>query len=242
MGKSVVNQSEESKAIKRINERINALSKLQESDNPFISPYSRAIHEIGIDFRKEPGTNRYVIRNTAENRRKVQQLEKRLTELKAKTVGDIRLQAKKELREEAQIIAKKSAEQARAQAKAAGKNKQQIKQAGERARKAAIKKHTNTTNVNKRIQEKLEDIEIQDKLDVIYQYMGETGTQLGAELSRQTRGISRGEQDHAAVYDIIGRINDTYRKIQSGELQQADEQRAEDNAAFKRHYKRGSKK
>lgn len=237
MGKMINNQSEEAKAIKRVNERIAALNRLQSTDNPFIAPYSRAIHELGLEFTKEPGTNRYKIANTAENRKKAAALESRLKALKAKTTGDIRKQSKKELKTEAEAIGKKRAEQAEAKALEAGKTKKQAKREAERARKAAVKEHTSAERVNQRIEEKVLDIEIQDKLDLIYQYMGEAGKEMGQRLSELAKGKSKSEQDKAEIYDLFGRISDAYRQIQRGEIEQADEQRNSDLNAFYRHFK-----
>lgn len=237
MGKMINNQSEEAKAIKRVNERIAELNRLQSTDNPFISPYSRAIHELGLEFKKEPGTNRYKIANTAENRKKAAALEKRLKALNAKTVGDIRKQAKKELKAEAEAIGKKRAEQAEAKALKAGKTKKQAKREAERARKAIMKEHNSANAVKQRIEEKLLDIEIQDKLDLIYQYMGEDGKEMGRQLSELAKGKTKNEQDKAEIYDLFGRISDAYRQIQRGEMEQADAQRNSDLNVFYRNFK-----
>ena len=84
---------------------------------------------------------------------------------------------------------------------------------------------------------KVLDIEIQDKLDLIYQYMGEAGKEMGQRLSELARGKSKSEQDKAEIYDLFGRISDAYRQIQRGEIEQADEQRNSDLNAFYRHFK-----
>ena len=46
------NQSEESKAIKRLNERLKEIDKLTApgQDNPLITRYSRELRESGIEF------------------------------------------------------------------------------------------------------------------------------------------------------------------------------------------------
>ena len=77
----IFNQSEESKAIKRLNERLKEIDKLTEpgQDNPLITRYSRALRESGIEFTKDEGTNRYRIRNTKENREKIGALEAKLS-------------------------------------------------------------------------------------------------------------------------------------------------------------------
>ena len=97
------NQSAESKAIKRINERLKEIDKLTApgQDNPLITRYSRALRESGIEFTKDEGTNRYRIRNTEENREKIGALEAKLSNKKRfMTAGEyknhVRTQLKKE--------------------------------------------------------------------------------------------------------------------------------------------------
>ena len=92
------NQSEQSKAIKRINERMKQLGKMQSAENPYLSPYSRAIRETGVEFTKRNG--QYVIRNTQENQKRVEQLEKKLSKYHAKTASEIKRETKKELKKE----------------------------------------------------------------------------------------------------------------------------------------------
>ena len=97
------NQSEASKAIKRLNERLKEIDKLTDpgQDNPLITRYSRELRESGIEFTKDKGTNRYRIRNTKANREKIGALEARLSDKKRfKTAGEyknhVRAQLKKE--------------------------------------------------------------------------------------------------------------------------------------------------
>ena len=99
----IFNQSEESKAIKRLNERLKEIDKLTApgEDNPLITRYSRELRESGIEFTKDKGTNRYRIRNTKENREKIGALEAKLSDKKRfATAGEykkhIRAQLKKE--------------------------------------------------------------------------------------------------------------------------------------------------
>ena len=207
MKKTVTNQTDASKAIKRINERIADLVRLQSQDNPYISAYSRAIRETGVEFTQDKGTGRYRIRNTVENRKKAEQLEKRLKQLKAETVGGLKEKAKAELKKEAEALTK-------------GKTTKE--------KKKFVKQYTSRAKIQERVQEKLHDIEIQEKLDVIYQVMGERGKALGEELSQLTAGKSRAEQDTAQVYDVFGRITKAYRAIQRGEIEEADTQRRTD--------------
>ena len=97
------NQSKESKAIKRLNERLNEINKLTEpgQDNPLITRYSRALRESGIEFTKDEGTNRYRIRNTKENREKIGALEARLSNKKRfMTAGEYKKHVRAQLKKE----------------------------------------------------------------------------------------------------------------------------------------------
>lgn len=211
----IANQSEESKAIKRVNQRIAELTRLQSQENPYISAYSRAIHELGLDYKKD-SNGRYKIRNTQENRKKAAALEKRLNQLKAKTATDIRNAAKAELKKESAEMFKELPRQQAAKAR---------------------KEYTSKERVNERIREKLEDIDLSEKLQVIYQAT-EDGEQLGRELSRLTKGKSYSERDSGSIYNVAGRINQQYRDIQRGNLKLAERQRKLDNRAFYRNFKR----
>ena len=99
----ISNQSEASKAIKRLNERLNEINKLTEpgQDNPLITRYSRALRESGIEFTKDEGTNRYRIRNTKENREKIGALESKLSDKKRfQTAGEYKKQVRAQLKKE----------------------------------------------------------------------------------------------------------------------------------------------
>ena len=96
----IFNQSEESKAIKRLNERLKEIDKLTApgQDNPLITRYSRALRESGIKFTKDKGTNRYRIRNTKENREKIGALEAELSNKKRfKTAGEYKKHVRTQL-------------------------------------------------------------------------------------------------------------------------------------------------
>lgn len=238
MGKQINNQSDASKAIKRINERIADITRLKSEDNPYISAYSRAIRELGIDFTKGDD-NRYRIKNTAENQRKAEQLEKLLDKYHAKTVGGIKKQARRELEKEAKAIAVKKAEEARAKALESGKTTRQAYKAGEQARKAFIKEHTSRESVQQRISENLEDITIHDMLQVVYAAFGDTGRELGEELRGLTRGVGWGEQDEGAIYDTQGRIREAYRQYQRGQIKIDKAQTAKDYKGLYRNFRGG---
>lgn len=97
------NQSEESKAIKRLNERLKEIDKLTEpgQDNPLITRYSRELRESGIEFTKDKGTNRYRIRNTKENRKKIGALEAKLSNKKRfETAGEYKKHVRAQLKKE----------------------------------------------------------------------------------------------------------------------------------------------
>ena len=99
----IFNQSEESKAIKRLNERLKEIDKLTEpgQDNPLITRYSRALRESGIEFTKDEGTNRYRIRNTKENREKIGALEAKLSDKKRfMTAGEYKKHVRSQLKKE----------------------------------------------------------------------------------------------------------------------------------------------
>lgn len=112
------NQSEESKAIKRLNERLKEIDKLTEpgQDNPLITRYSRELRESGIEFTKDKGTNRYRIRNTKENREKIGALEAKLSNKERfKTAGEYKKRVREQLKKEgkkptAQAVKKRIAE------------------------------------------------------------------------------------------------------------------------------------
>ena len=239
MPRQINNQSDASKTIKRVNERIADITRLKSEDNPYISAYSRAIHELGLEFTKEESTNRYKIKNTAENRKKAQQLETLLEKYHAKTVGGITKQAKKELSKEAQAIGEKRAEEARAEALKAGKTTRQAYKAGQQAKKSFIKEHTSKEKVQQRVQENLEDVTIHDMLQVVYATMGDAGHELGAELQSLTKGIGWGDQDEGAIYDTQGRIREAYRQYQRGELQTATAQARKDTQGIYRNFRGG---
>ena len=244
MGKQIANQSDASKAIKRINERMAELNRLEQDNNRYIAAYSRAIRESGVEFTKQtdpdkPDYNRYKIKNTEENRKKAEKLEKLLVKYKAKTVGDIRTQAKKELTREAKAVGEKRRSEAIEKALKAGKTSKEAHKAGEKARKEYIKEHTKKKAIDQRIKENLEDATIRDMLDVIYQVMGDDGRKMGNNLRKYTRGISWDDQNEGDIYDEHGRIREAYRAIQRGELIAKDQQRKSDNKAFYRNFKRG---
>ena len=99
----IFNQSEESKAIKRLNERLKEIDKLTApgQDNPLIARYSRALRDSGIEFTKDEGTNRYRIRNTKENREKIGALESKLSNKERfQTAGEYKKQVRAQLKKE----------------------------------------------------------------------------------------------------------------------------------------------
>lgn len=94
-------QTEESKAIKRINENMKSLyNYIPGTDNNYISAYKRAFKAAGIETTKKRinGEEVLTIRNTKENREKVDALRRALSDENAKTMTDIRKEARQELR------------------------------------------------------------------------------------------------------------------------------------------------
>lgn len=94
-------QSEESKAIKRINENMRSLyNYIPGTDNNYLSAYKRAFRDAGIETTKKRinGEEVLTIRNTKENREKVDALRRALSDEGAKTMSDIRKEARSELK------------------------------------------------------------------------------------------------------------------------------------------------
>lgn len=94
-------QSEESKAIKRINENMRSLyNYIPGTDNNYIAAYKRAFRDAGIETTKKKinGEEVLTIRNTKENREKVDALRRALSDEGAKTMADIRKEARSELK------------------------------------------------------------------------------------------------------------------------------------------------
>lgn len=188
------NQSEESKYIKRINEHLSQISKLtkQGEYNPYITAWSRAVRESGLAFVKDKkNPNRYKIRNTAENRAAVSQLETAIKKHKPKTKGEIREEAKRELEREEQKKPEKE------------------------------RKKPSARQITERVKAKIKAADLRSKLDYIYQLLGtsEIGDVL-SELSHGKKASERGSE----IFDEIGRINETYQRLLSGELTEEEEQ------------------
>lgn len=99
----IFNQSEESKAIKRLNERLKEIDRLTApgEENPLITRYSRELRESGIEFTKDKGTNRYRIKNSKANREKIGALEAKLSNNKRfLTAGEYKKRVRKQLKSE----------------------------------------------------------------------------------------------------------------------------------------------
>lgn len=220
----ISNQSESSKAIKRINEQIAAINRtVGTKNNAYISAYSRAIREAGLEFSKDKGTSRYRIRNTAENRQKIAQAESLLKKYHAQTVGELRARAKAELEAEA---AKEFTSMSAP--------KKETKKQRQRREKKYIKQKTSKAAIQKRIELEAESREIQNKLEVIYAATG--SHELGQQLSDLTRGISPGQRNKGAVFDVFGNINEEFRRIQKGMLTEQEQRQAEDLAQIRNDF------
>lgn len=99
----IFNQSEESKAIKRLNERLKEIDRLTApgEENPLITRYSRELRESGVEFTKDKGTNRYRIKNSKANREKIGALEAKLSDKKRfATAGEYKKKIRQQLKKE----------------------------------------------------------------------------------------------------------------------------------------------
>ena len=194
----IFNQSPESKYIKRINERLADVNRLLTKEaqgvenNPLIAKWSRAIRESGLEFSKENG--RYKIRNTKENREKVKDLETALKKYKPQTAGEYRADIKKELEEEAKKTAKRFYKDDTKE------NKQK--------RKKLVKHLTSKEEIQERVKAHLQEYEIQNMLDYIYQYEG--NKDFGRVLGDISFGKSAGERDTRRIFNEFGRIRQHY--------------------------------
>lgn len=209
------NQSEESKQIKRLNEQLKQVSKLTDKDesNPILTPWSRAIRESGLEYSKEG--NRYKIRNTKANREKLGQISEKLKEYRAQTVSDFNKEVKKELKAEAE---KKSKEEIKPDEKSTPK---QI----EKKRKKYIRQYTSPKRIKARREQVLQTIEISEKLQVIYKQSPTLGNWFARRLRKITKGKAKSTWDMPALYDEFGRISEQARRLQRGDLTEAEEER-----------------
>lgn len=212
---AVKQQSEESKFIKRINEQLADVSKITgfELDNPLISKWSRAIRESGLEFTKDSGTNRYRLKNNAENRAKAADLQKSLAKYNPTTAGEYRAKVKNELVTEAEKLTK-------------GMKKSEAKK--------FTREYASKSAVQKRIEIHSMDGKIQSMLELIYNQTG--SHELGDKLSQLTQGKTYGERDSAAVYNVFGQISDEFRRVQQGLLTDEEEQRLIDREQMLNDY------
>lgn len=194
----IFNQSPESKYIKRINEQLAEVNRLLTKEapgvenNPLIAKWSRAIRESGLEFSKENG--RYKIRNTKENREKVKDLETALKKYKPQTAGEYRADIKKELENEAKKTAKRFYKS----------NTKKDKQKRKKLEKHLVSKE----KIQERVKAHLQEYEIQNMLDYIYQYEG--NKDFGRVLGDISFGKSAGERDTRRIFNEFGRIRQHY--------------------------------
>lgn len=216
----IVNQSPESKYIKRINEQLAEVNRLLEKEaqgvdsNPLIARWSRAIRESGLDFSKENG--RYKIRNTKENRAKVTALENAIKNYKPQTAGEFRANIKKELKEEAKKTAKRFYK---------GDTKKE-----QRKRKKLEKHLTSPEKIRERVRAHLQEYEIQNMLDYIYQYEG--NKDFGRVLGELSVGKTAGERDMRRIFNEFGRIRKHYINLMYGNVKDEQEEAKSDLRAF----------
>lgn len=214
------NQSPESKYIKRINEQLADVNRLLTKeapgieDNPLIAKWSRAIRESGLEFSKEGG--RYKIRNTAENRKKVSELEKALKKYKPQTAGEYRANIKKELEEEAKKTAKRF-------------YKGDTKEA-EKKRKKLEKHLVSKEKIQERIKAHLQEYEIQNMLNYIYQYEG--NKDFGRVLGNISADKSPNDRDTRRVFNEFGRIRQHYIDLMYNKVKSEQEEAKSDLQAI----------
>lgn len=209
----IFKQSPESKYIKRINEQLAEVNRLLTKEapgvenNPLIAKWSRAIRESGLEFSKENG--RYKIRNTKENREKVKDLETALKKYKPQTAGEYRADIKKELENEAKKTAKRFYKS----------NTKKDKQKRKKLENHLVSKE----KIQARVKAHLQEYEIQNMLDYIYQYEG--NKEFGQTLSDITKGKS-GERDPRKVFNEFGRIRQHYLDLMYNNVKNEHEEEA----------------
>lgn len=185
-------QSEESKYIKRINEQLAEVSKLTVKglENPLVLAWSKAIRESGLEFSKK-GT-RYKIRNTKENQKKVEKIQRSIAKYHPQTAGEYKKKIKKELKKEAEKTVKRFFPE------------------NDKKQRAYIKRKTSGKEILKRIREHFEATEIESRLQ--YQYQATDSTEIGDKLSAITLGKSRDDLDTRKLFNEFGRITREYRR------------------------------
>lgn len=206
------NQSPESKYIKRINEQLAEVNRLSAKEapgvenNPLIAKWSRAIRESGLEFSKENG--RYKIRNTKENREKIKELETALKKYKPQTAGEYRADIKKELEKEAKKTANRFYKG----------NTKKDKQKRKKLEKHLVSKE----KIQARIKAHLQEYEIQNMLDYIYQYEG------NKDFGRVLSDISSGKRDTRRIFNEFGRIRQHYIDLMYNNVKSEQEEAQRD--------------
>ena len=216
----IFNQSAESKYLKRINEQLADINRLTAKEaqgvenNPLIAKWSRAISESGLEYSKVDG--RYKIRNTKENREKVNALENALKKYKAQTAGEFRAEIKKELEAEAEKIS--------------GRFYKGDTKEAKRKRKKLEKHLVDKSKIQERVKIRLQEYEIQNMLDYIYQYEG--NNDFGQVLSDLTSGKKHGERDSRKIFNEFGRIRKHYIDLMYSNIKSTQEETKNDLADF----------
>ena len=212
----IFNQSPESKYIKRINEQLADVNRLlakeapENENNPLMAKWSRAIRESGLEFSKENG--RYKIRNTKENREKIKELETALKKYKPQTAGEYRADIKKELEKEAKKIANRFYK---------GNTKK------DKQKRKKLEKHlASKEKIQARVKAHLQEYEIQNMLDYIYQYEG--NKDFGRVLSDISSGKSMGERDTRRIFNEFGRIRQHYIDLMYNNVKSEQEEAKRD--------------
>lgn len=100
-------QSEESKAIKRINTNLKSLyDYIPGTENSYIAAYKRAFQDAGVETTTKMinGEEVLTVSNTISNRLKVDKLRRALVDENAKTLGDIRAEARRDIKQRGQKV------------------------------------------------------------------------------------------------------------------------------------------
>lgn len=102
-------RSEEQSWIDATNKRLKRLYEwIPAEDNKYIAAWERALNAADVDYQMKTknGQQIPVIKNNAENRAKVDELRRQIEKKNARSLSDIREQAKQDLRDQGQKLTK----------------------------------------------------------------------------------------------------------------------------------------
>lgn len=218
----IINQSEESKEIKRYNQQLADIAKYADevdSSNTIVTPWSKAIRESGLEYTKEG--NRYKIRNTKDNQRKLTALREKLDQYKPQTVGEIKAEAKTELKKEAEKKSTKEAETMYPD------NTKKAARQREKYIRRQVRDATTGEKVRERVEQKLDRKDLSSRLDVVYAESDLLGKMLGRQLRRLLSGKKRDEINVSRYNYLADYIIEQAQRLERGELTAAELERKE---------------